>query len=40
MQAFSAQSSACAGVIKDVNTSEPIKMKAIMCGTINCAAEQ
>jgi hypothetical protein len=35
MHAFSAQSSACAGVTKDVNTSAPIRMKAIMCGTIN-----
>jgi hypothetical protein len=35
MQAISAQSSACAGDIKEVRTSEPITMKAIMCGTIN-----
>jgi hypothetical protein len=35
IQAFSAQSSACAGVIKAVKTSEAIKIKVIMCGTIN-----
>jgi hypothetical protein len=39
-QAFSAQSSACAGETKDVNTSEPIRMKAIMCGTINCETDR
>jgi hypothetical protein len=39
MQAFSAQSSAWAGDMKELRTSEPITMKAIMCGTINCRTD-
>jgi len=35
MQAFSAQSSPLAGAMKEVRISVPIRMKAIMCGTIN-----
>jgi hypothetical protein len=28
-----------AGTMKEVRTSEPITMKAIMCGTINCRTD-